>query len=143
MENAYMENPYFLELADQLKALYDQKKELEAELKQINAEIRATEKPLSDLMERTETTNFTHAGTTFYVRTHITASPLEGLQDDLYAAIRSEGHGDMIRETINSSTLSAFVKEQMDEETDKLPEWLSGLIKLSKHSTIGVRKAAR
>ena len=50
MENAYLQNPYFLELADRLKACHDQKKELEAELKQVNAEISRLDEELSGLM---------------------------------------------------------------------------------------------
>ena len=49
----------------------------------------------------------------------------------------------MITETINANTLASFVKEQIADNGDELPEWLSGLVNISKTPTIGVRKAAR
>ena len=54
MENAYLQNPYFLELADRLKSCHDQKKALEAELKQVNAEISRLDEELSGLMRSEE-----------------------------------------------------------------------------------------
>lgn len=143
MENAYMENPYFLELADQLKAAHDRKKALEAELKQVNAEISGLDDTLTSVMSTVAMQNFTHAGTLFYVNTRFRANPKAGLRDELFSALRKEGHGGMITETINSNTLSSFVKEQIADNGDVLPEWLSGLVNISKTPTIGVRRAAR
>ena len=143
MENTYMENPYFLELADQLKAAHDRKKALEAELKQVNAEISRLDDTLTSVMSTVAMQNFTHAGTLFYVNTRFHANPKAGLRDELFSALRKEGHGGMITETINANTLSSFVKEQMAENDDELPEWLSGLVNIKKTPTIGVRKAAR
>jgi len=143
MENTYMENPYFLELADHLKAAHERKKELEAEIKQVNAEISRLDETLSSLMSTVEMQNFTYAGSLFYVNTRFRANPKAGLRDELFSALRHEGHGGMITETINSNTLSSFVKEQMAENDDELPDWLTGLVSISKTPTIGVRKAAR
>ena len=143
MENTYMQNPYFLELADRLKACHDRKKAVETELKQVNAEISRLDKTLSDLMSTVEMQNFTYAGTLFYANTRFHANPKAGLRDELFSALRKEGHGGMITETINANTLSSFVKEQMADNGDELPEWLSGLVHISKTPTIGVRKAAR
>ena len=58
-------------------------------------------------------------------------------------ALRGEGYGDMITETINANNLSAFVKEQIAENGDALPEWLDGLVSVFEKTTVGVRKAAR
>lgn len=143
MENAYMENPFFLELADQLKALHDRKKTLEENLRQVNAEIRRLDAALSGLMSSVEMQNFTHAGMLFYVNTRVHANPKAGLRDELHSALRKKGHGGMITETINSNTLTSFVKEQMAENNDEMPEWLAGFINLSKTPTIGVRRVTR
>ena len=143
MENTYLQNPYFLELADQLKAAHDRKKMLEAELKQVNAEISGLDDTLTSLMSTVAMQNFTHAGTLFYVNSRFHANPKAGLRDELFSALRKEGHGGMITETINANTLASFVKEQIADNGDVLPEWLSGLVNISKTPTIGVRKAAR
>ena len=49
----------------------------------------------------------------------------------------------MITETINANNLSAFVKEQIAENGDALPEWLDGLVSVFEKTSVGVRKAAR
>ena len=115
-----------LEWADRLKALRDRKAELEAELKDINARIDDADWHLSNLMAESETQNFTHAGTMFCLTTKTRASAKAGRKDDLFEALRGEGYGDMITETINANNLSAFVKEQIAEHGDTLPEQTPG-----------------
>ena len=131
------------ELADELKALRDRKDALEAELKQVNMDIDNVDWHLSTLMAETETQNFTRAGTIFCLTTKTRASAREGMKDELFAALRTEGFGDLIYETVNANSLSAFVKEQITESGDALPEWLTGLVNVFEKTTVGVRKAAR
>ena len=131
------------ELADELKALSDRKDALEAELKQVNMDIDNVDWHLSTLMAETETQNFTRAGTMFCLTTKTRASAREGMKDELFAALRSEGFGDLIYETVNANSLSAFVKEQLAESGDALPDWLTGLVNVFEKTTVGVRKAAR
>ena len=129
------------DLADNLKALRDRKDALETELKQVNMDIENADWHLSSLMAETETQNFTRAGTMFCLTTKTRASAMEGRKDDLYAALRAEGYGDLIYETVNANSLSAFVKEQIAESDDALPQWLSGLVNVFEKITVGVRKA--
>ena len=132
-----------LEWADKLKVLRDRKAELEAEIKEINMQIDDADWHLSNLMAESETQNFTHAGTMFCLTTKTRASAKAGLKDELFRALRDEGYGDMITETINANNLSAFVKEQIAEHGDSLPDWLEGLVSVYEKTTVGVRKAAR
>jgi hypothetical protein len=136
-----MENNRVFELADELKALRDHKEALEVELKQVNADIDNVDELLSGLMLDTETQNFTRAGTMFCLTTRIRASAVEGMKDDLFAALRSEGFGDLIYETVNANSLTAFVNEQISENDDSLPTWLDGLVNVFQKTTVGVRKA--
>lgn len=46
-------------------------------------------------------------------------------------------------ETVNANSLSAFVKEQVAENGDMLPDWLDGLVNVFEKTTVGVRKAAK
>ena len=131
------------EWADKLKALRERKDELEAELKQVNMDIDNADWHLSNLMAETETQNFTRAGTMFCLTTKTRASAKAGQKDELFAALRGEGFGDMITETVNANSLSSFVKEQIAENGDVLPDWLSGLVSVFEKTTVGVRKAAR
>ena len=138
-----MEETRLFEWADKLKALRDRKDELEAELKQVNMDIDNADWHLSNLMAETETQNFTRAGTMFCLTTKTRASARAGQKDELFAALRDEGYGDMITETVNANSLSSFVKEQIAENGDALPDWLDGLVSVFEKTTVGVRKAAR
>ena len=136
-----MEGNLIFELADELKALRDRKAELEAELKQINRKIYFVDVDLSDLMGTTGTQNFTRDGTMFFLSTKTRASAKAGQKDELFGALRANGYGDLITETINAGSLSSFVKEQIAENEDVLPGWLDGLVNVSDTVNVGVRKA--
>ena len=71
------------------------------------------------------------------------AGAAAGRKDELFDALRSEGYGDLITETVNAKSLSGFVKEQITENDDTLPDWLHGLVNVFEKTTVGVRKAAR
>jgi predicted nuclease with TOPRIM domain len=139
---AMSDNAMF-ELADRLKELRDAKKAAEEELKSINAEIDDVEYRLSELMISSETQNFTRAGTMFCLSTTTRASAAAGMKEELFDALRSKGFGELIYETVNANSLSAFVKEQIAENGDALPDWLKGLVNVFEKTTVTVRKAAR
>jgi ABC-type transporter Mla subunit MlaD len=138
-----MDTERLFELADELKTLRDHKQALEAELKQVNADIDNTDWHLSNLMADTETQNFTRAGTMFCLTSTTRASATPDRKDELFDALREEGFGSMVYETVNANSLSAFVKEQMAENGDAIPEWLDGLVKVFEKTTVGVRKAPK
>jgi len=138
-----MNDNAMFELADRLKELREAKKAVEEELKSINAEIDDVEYRLSELMISSETQNFTRAGTKFCLSTTTRASAAAGMKEELFDALRSKGFGELIYETVNANSLSAFVKEQIAENGDELPDWLKGLVNVFEKTTVTVRKAAR
>ena len=138
-----MSDNAMFELADRLKELREAKKAAEEELKSINAEIDDVEYRLSELMISNETQNFTRAGTMFCLSTTTRASAAAGMKEELFDALRSKGFGELIYETVNANSLSAFVKEQIAENGDELPDWLKGLVNVFEKTTVTMRKAAR
>jgi len=110
------------ELADRLKALRDEKKDAEQRVKELNAALDETDAALAQLMTDTETQNFTRSGTMFYL---------------------TNTYGGLVYETVNANSLSAFVREQISENDDVLPDWLEGLVSVFEKTTVGVRKAPR
>lgn len=138
-----MDNEKMFELAEKLKSLRDEKSEAEAQLKEINAQIDETDYRLSELMAETETQNFTRSGTMFCLTTKTRASAVAGSKEELYAALREQGYGDLVYETVNANSLSSFVKEQIGENEDVLPDWLDGLVNVFEKTTVGVRKASK
>jgi len=141
-------------LADQLRELREGKREAEQLVKQLNEQIDDTDYRLSELMAETETQNFTRAGTMFYLTTKTRASAVAGNKEELHAALKAHGFGDLVYETVNANSLSAFVKEQMEETAedsdyegagteDTLPDWLNGLVNVFDKTTVGVKKASK
>ena len=138
-----MEGSTLFEWADRLKALRDRKEALEAELKQVNVDIDDADWHLSNLMAESETQNFTRAGTMFCLTTKTRASATAGRKEELFKALRGEGYGDLVYETVNANSLSAFVKEQMAENGDVLPAWLGGLVNVFEKTGVSLRKASK
>lgn len=137
------------DLAETLRELREQKTDLEKELEEVKTLIEKTdfqpgqELPVSERMAETETQNFTRSGTMFYLTTKTRASAVAGSKEELYDALRREGFGDLVYETVNANSLSAFVKEQITENEDELPDWLDGLVNVFDKTTVGVRKAKK
>lgn len=128
-------------LADRLKELKERKAELAEETKANNAEIEQAEFQLSQLMASTETQSFQRAGTLFYLTTKTYASANKEQKDELFKTLRSEGYGSLITENVNANSLSAFVKEQMADNDDILPDWLEGKVNVFDKVTVGIRKS--
>ncbi len=131
------------ELADRLKALRDEKKDAEQRVKELNAALDETDAALAQLMTDTETQNFTRSGTMFYLTNTTRASATADRKDELFEALRAEGYGGLVYDTVNANSLSAFVREQISENGDVLPDWLEGLVSVFEKTTVGVRKATR
>ena len=138
-----MDNNTMFELADELKRLRDHKADLEAQVKETTEKIDNTDYKLSEIMAETETQNFTRAGTMFCLTTKTRASAVAGSKEELFDALKTQGYGDLVYETVNANSLSSFVKERIEENGDTLPGWLAGLVNVFDKTTVGVRKAAK
>lgn len=135
-----MENNQIFELADALKAAKETKKELDAKAKEMSAEIEKLDLALSDAMADAECDRFSRNGSTFYLNSRLYASPMAGCKDDMILALKKNGYGDIVTETVNANTLASFVKEQMAVNNDTVPAWLSDVISTFEKTTVGIRK---
>ena len=131
------------ELADRLRSLRDEKDDVERVVKDIAAELEATEQQLADAMLNTETQNFTRAGRMFCLTTKTRASAIAGEKEQLFSALRENGYGELVYETVNANTLSSFVKEKLAEHEAQLPEWLDGLVNVYEKTGVSVRKSTK
>lgn len=132
-----------LSLADHLKSLRDEKSQLEDRIKSLNSQIEETDYRLALMMAESETQNFTHGGTMFCLTTKTRASACADRKTQLYQQLRDKGYGDLVYETVNTNSLSAFVKEQIEENNDTLPHWLTGLVNVFEKTTVTVRKTSK
>lgn len=130
-----------LDLADRLKAAKDLKKQLEAQTKANNAAIEDLERQLSEQMTEQEVDRFTRNGSLFYLSSRLFASPKADMKAEMITALKANGYGDLVIETVNSGTLSSFAKERIDEsENGELPGWLDAVISIYEKIGVGVRK---
>lgn len=135
-----MDDSVMFELAERLKTLKNKKKQKELELRNISDMLTKIEVALAEFMTLNETPNFTHGDTSFSLRTSLKASAVAGKKEELYDLLKSSGYGDLVVETVNPSSLSAFVKEQISENENELPNWLDGLINIFEKNTVSTRK---
>lgn len=103
-----MENKELFELADQLKAAKDRKKELDALTKENNAEIERLDLALSEGMAEAECDCFSRNGHTFYLGSRLFASPASGRKEDMMQALKDNGYGSLVVETVNAGKIDAF-----------------------------------
>ncbi len=129
------------ELADQLRELSEAKAALQAELKELNANIERTNDLLVAEMVTEELQNFNRNDRIFYLQTDLYVTPTEERKEVFFEALRQQGFGDLIKETVNAQTLKAFTKEQVRENDNELPDWLVGLVNTFSKDKVVMRRA--
>jgi hypothetical protein len=135
-----MENAQIFEMADRLKTLQEKKKELEAEAKAIGAEIDELDLALSDAMADAELDRFSRNGSTFYLKSRLFASPAAGRKDEMMQALKDNGYGSLVTETVNANTLASFIKEQREITGEDVPGWLADTVSTFEKVSVGIRK---
>jgi len=136
-------------LAEEFKALRDKKSALEDEVKATNGKIETITEALTAAMVENETPSFTHKQFQFSLSTRMFASADKEHKEELYEALRENGYGDLVYETVNANSLSSFVRERMEEFSeandgeDGLPPWLEGKVNVYDKISVKVAKATR
>ena len=136
-----MDNTKIFELADRLKSLQAEKKEMEAKVKALGAEIAETDLQLSDAMTEAEVDRFSRNGNTFYLKSRLFASPVAGRKDEMMQALKENGYGSLVTETVNANTLASFIKEQRELTDEEIPSWLDGTVSTFEKVSVGIRKS--
>lgn len=135
-----MESKTVGQLALEVNALEDRKNELEESVKEVKAQLRQAEAELFERMEAEGLETAHAAGYSFTRKDTPHYSCKSVNQDDLYSALRREGYGALIRETVHAGTLNAFVKEQVDSNGGALPPYMDGLVDVYWSKDISRRK---
>jgi hypothetical protein len=106
----------FAKVRDQYDLLDDQRKKVYATLEHMSRSV------IPDMMQEKDikTISLAEAGLRFSVAVKISASMPDKLGG--MAWLRSNGHGDLIQETVNASSLSAFAKTYIADTGKELPE---------------------
>lgn len=136
-----MENAQIFALADRLKSLKEVKKDLEAQADAVGAEIAELDAQLSDAMAEAELDRFSRNGSTFYLKSRLFASPVAGRKDEMLEALKANGYGSLVVESVNANTLASFIKEQREVTGMDVPEWLDGTVSTFEKVSVGIRKS--
>ena len=136
-----MEKSVIFEMADRLKSLKKQKKDLEDSVKAIGSEIEELDRQLSDAMAETQLDSFSRNGSTFYLYSRLYASPSTGRKDAMMQALKQNGYGSLVVESVNSKTLSSFVREQKEANQGSIPSWLGDTVSTYEKISVGIRKS--
>jgi hypothetical protein len=78
---------------------------------------------------------------TLFPRRELWASAVPGQEKKLFSLLRRNHYGDLIKEKVNTQSLSALVRE-MDKDGKKLPPAWAKVVKVTEKYKIGTRKAA-
>lgn len=136
-----MTNTEIFEMADRLKALQEEKKDLEAQTKALTVEIANLDEQLSDAMTEADLDRFSRNGSTFYLKSRLFASPASGRKDEMMKALKENGYGSLVVETVNANTLASFIKEQREVTGVDIPAWLGDTISTFEKVSVGIRKS--
>ena len=128
-------------LADDLRELQEKKALLQEELKDINGQIKDTTGLLSEQMINHEIQNFKRNGRLFYLTTLRDIRAVASMREQLCEVLREKGFGDLVKEAVHPQTLQAFVREQIEENDDEVPEWLDDLVTVYEEDQVRIRKA--
>lgn len=119
-------------LGDELLHLKEQIDKLDEEKKQLTArydEIRSVQLPeamaQAGLVNESGQGKFSLSdGSTIYLRSDVRAHVRKADEGLFHNWLRSNGHGDLIKETVHPQTLKAFIREQI-ENGASVPDFVS------------------
>lgn len=141
------------DLVNEFIELDEQRKKKEADVESIKDRLKELE---PQIMERFENAGMqsmkSKQGTTLYIRRELWAGAAEGAEVLLLERLKAIGLGDMVKEKVNTMTLSAYVREveketfngqtvKPDEILKALPEPLQAAVSLNEKFSLRTRKS--
>ena len=121
------------EQVDAYRALLDEKDRLADETKANNKAIEAAREQLASAMIEEETPQILTPKTKY--------SKAAGKDAELMDALRANGLGDLIKETVNAQSLQGAMSNLAEENDDELPEEFEGLVNVYSFNDVTRRKS--
>jgi hypothetical protein len=126
------------EKIEQFIELETERRELEARLKEVKEEIAPLHEQVLTYFEQTGTSKIKRSGLTLYVHRQLWASPIDGDYERGCAALKAAGLEDMVKESFNIHTLSAYIRE-LERMGEPIPETFEGAIQTEETFQIRTR----
>ena len=133
-----IENEDLFNLSDRLSILRELKDQIENSLDLAKEQIEQVQQAMIAIMTNEEIPNFSRNGKTFSLTTKPYASVKPDGKEDFISWLDEHGFGDLAPRSINSQTLSSWVKEQTQDQ--ELPEEIKPLISVFEKTSVSVRK---
>lgn len=125
-------------LIERLESLKSQKADLDASLKSVNAALKELEETLLPekmltlgLVQGNKGSFTTASGMRVSLRTDVYASVNKAKEPEFFEWLRDTGSGDLIKESVHSQTLRAFVREQRENGVS-IPDGLVSTYEVTK-----------
>lgn len=117
-----------IQAAEEFAQLKDEEARLDAELKQVkDRRMQLGKEVIPDLMQKLGMVNnkgkgsFTFSGGRIHLEQKLYASCSEAGRLELFPFLRESGDADLIKETVNAQTLSAYIRERRSEGLNDPP----------------------
>jgi N-acetyl-anhydromuramyl-L-alanine amidase AmpD len=128
------------DLANRLVDLKATKKAQEDDLDYTKEQITKIEELIVDLMVQDEIQNFNMDGRTFYLSNRLHASiPADEKENVIRLFKEHPFYSGLVKESIDSKTLSAWVKERREE--GDMPKEIEEKLSIYEKTVVGVRKS--
>lgn len=133
------------DLVRRYKDLRAAEKEADSERAAVKEEADKLEQQIVDMYSDAGVPSLSIDGKTVYLHRSTYAQRLPGLtSEDVMAALRASGHGDIVKDTVNGQTLNALVRELCDGDEPKgLPEPLAEVLEMGERFAIRITDAGR
>lgn len=129
------------EQVDAYRALLDEKDRLADETKANNKAIEAAREQLASAMIEEETPQISRNGYSYTLTPKTQYSKAAGKDAELMDALRANGLGDLIKETVNAQSLQGAMSNLAEENDDELPEDFEGLVNVYSFNDVTRRKS--
>lgn len=137
-EETEASDPKLKRLAAMFEVNKAEKARLEAELKETNRVLKELEEVLLPeemnrlgMVKNNKGSFTTPSGMRVSLRTDVYASTVEAKKDEFFEWLRDNGAGSLIKETVHSQTLRAYVREQRENGVT-IPEDLISVYEVTK-----------
>ncbi len=125
---------------DEYRALLDEKDRLKELTSNNNKLIERCRDELAQMMINEEVPKVSRSGYSYTLQEKTKYSKSAGADEELFSLLRSEGLGDLIKETVSPQTLQVTMSFLAEENGGDLPEEYDGLINVYSYFDVAKRK---